>query len=58
LDSGVERIDFVSGDIDDLLAEYEGMPDAYVPFGVREIRWLDKNATGYTRVGNSWILSP
>jgi len=55
LDAGIERIDFVTGNIDDLLEMYHGVPDVAVPYNVREIRWLEANAEGYTRVGNSWI---
>jgi len=58
LESGVERIDFVSGNVDDLLEMYYGVPDTDVPYSVREIRWLENNAEEYVRVGNSWIKKP
>lgn len=58
LQSGVERIDFVSGDVDAILKDFIDIPDVDVPYRVMEIRWLIKNADnyGYTKVGNSWIL--
>ncbi len=51
LESGVERIDFVSGDIWDVLAKD---PKSY---RAKEIQWLLENAPkkGYELVGNSWI---
>jgi hypothetical protein len=58
LDAGIERIDFVTGNVDDLLEMYHGVPDVDVPYNVREIRWLEANADGYTRMGNSWIRNP
>jgi len=59
LEAGVERIDFVSGDIDAILRDFAGTADKDVPYRVRELRWLIANAGdyGYSRVGNRWVLS-
>jgi hypothetical protein len=59
LETGVERIDFVSGDIDAILKEFAGIADEDVPYRVRELRWLIENAGDfdYSRVGNGWELS-
>jgi len=50
LDAGVERIDFVSGNINDVLDKF---PDSYA---AREINWMMEHAgEEYMLVGNSWI---
>jgi hypothetical protein len=51
LDAGIERIDFVSGDIWEVLAKD---PKSY---RAKEIQWLLEHAPekGYELVGNSWI---
>lgn len=40
LETGVERIDFVSGDVDAILRDFAGTADEHVPYRVKELRWL------------------
>lgn len=49
LDTRVDRIDFVSGDIYETIAKY---PDK---FRGREIQYLLDHADDYVQVGNSWV---
>lgn len=54
----IPRIDFVGANVDDLLQEWNGKPEAQIPIHVRQLMWLLSNAQslGYERKGNSWFL--
>lgn len=53
------RIDFVGGNVDVLLQQWNGKAPVATPLHVRQVQWLHSNATklGYERNGNSWIFS-
>lgn len=58
VESKIPRIDFVGGNVGQLLQEWSGKPEAQVPIHVRQILWLKEHAKNYSyeQEGNSWIL--
>jgi hypothetical protein len=58
IEAKIPRIDFIGANVDDLLREWNAKPQNQAPFHIRQMLWLNDNATslGYQRSGNSWIL--
>ena len=58
MQSRIPQIDFVGGDVDQLVQQWSGKPQGQVPIHVRQIMWLKENAEkfGYQQSGNSWKL--
>ena len=58
VESKIPQIDFVGENADDLLREWSTKPQIQAPFHVRQILWLNANATslGYEKRENSWVL--
>lgn len=56
IESKIPRIDFVSGNVNELLQTWNGKPQA--PIHIKQILWLAANAGsfGYEQSGNSWVL--
>jgi hypothetical protein len=54
----IPRIDFVGGNVDELVNAWSGRPEAETPVHVRQLQWLKRvaRAHGYEQSGNSWIL--
>ncbi|HEX5809658.1 MAG TPA: hypothetical protein VFY25_13410 [Anaerolineales bacterium] len=54
----IPRIDFVGGNVDELLKAWIGKPEAETPMHIRQARWLKEQAapSGYQQSGNSWVL--
>jgi hypothetical protein len=59
LDSRIPQIEFVGGDVAQLLQEAQGKPERQIPMHVRQLVWLKENAGkyGYQWSGNSWKLN-
>ncbi len=60
LDSRIPTIDFISGNVAELIRQAQGKPERNVPVHVRQLLWLKENAGkyGYRQNGNSWFLPP
>ena len=58
MQSRIPQIDFVGGNVDQLVRQWSGKPQEQVPVHVRQIMWLKDNAEkfGYQQSGNSWKL--
>lgn len=58
LASQIPQIDFVGGNVFELLQEAQGEPERQLPAHVRQLLWLRDNAEnyGYEQRGNGWIL--
>ena len=58
VESKIPQIDFVGENADNLLREWSTKPQIQAPFHVRQILWLNANATslGYEKRENSWVL--
>lgn len=54
----IPSIDFVSGNVDELVATWSGKPQDQAPIHVRLALWLEANASNlrYERKGNRWAL--
>jgi hypothetical protein len=54
----IPQIDFVGGNVDELVMAWSRKPEAEAPIHVRQIQWMKANARahGYEQSGNSWIL--
>jgi hypothetical protein len=58
LASKTPQIDFINGNVAELIQQAHGKPERQVPVHVRQLLWLRDNAGnyGYRQNGNSWIL--
>jgi hypothetical protein len=58
LTSKIPQIDFISGNVAELIQQAQGKPERQVPMHIRQLLWLRDNAGkyGYQQNGNSWIL--
>lgn len=58
LASKIPQIDFISGNVADLITQAQGKPERQVPVHIRQLLWLRDNAGnyGYRQNGNSWVL--
>lgn len=58
MQSKIDRIDFVGGDVEQLAQKWSGKPEKNAPTHVRQMLWLKENAErfGYQQSGNSWKL--
>ena len=58
LTSRISEIDFIGGEVDQLLQKWQGKPERQIPIHVRQLLWLQENAEkyGYVRKGNRWVL--
>ncbi|HSL42246.1 MAG TPA: hypothetical protein VK897_02365 [Anaerolineales bacterium] len=56
--AGIPRIDFIGGNVDELLKAWSGKTEDQTPMHVRQVQWLKNNAAGfgYQQDGNSWVL--
>ena len=59
IESKIPRIDFAAANVDVLLQEWSGKPEAQTPIHVRQMLWLRTNAQslGYQQSVNSWVLA-
>jgi hypothetical protein len=59
LASRIPQIDFIGGDVAELIRRAQGKPARQVPMHIRQLVWLKDNAGnyGYRQDGNSWKLS-
>ena len=59
LASKIPQIDFVSGNVVELIQQAQGKPEHHIPLHVRQLLWLRENAGnyGYRQDGNSWKLN-
>jgi hypothetical protein len=57
IETKISRIDYVSGNIDGFLQEWNGK-EHLAPMHIRQVLWLQANAQGfgYEKRGNSWLL--
>jgi hypothetical protein len=58
MQSKIDQIDFVGGDVEQLEKKWNGKPEEKIPVHIRQILWLKENAEkfGYVQSGNSWKL--
>ncbi|MGB8983501.1 MAG: hypothetical protein WCC12_16655, partial [Anaerolineales bacterium] len=56
--SKIPQIEFVGANVDTLLQTWTGKPEDQAPIHVRQVLWLQRNASrlGYEKSGNSWKL--
>jgi len=54
----IPQIDFISGNVAQLIKQAQGKPERQVPVHIRQLLWIRDNAGnyGYRQNGNSWIL--
>jgi len=54
----IPLIEFIGVNVDTLLQTWSGKPEDQAPIHVRQVLWLQRNASrlGYEKSGNSWIL--
>jgi hypothetical protein len=58
IQSRIDQIDFVGGDVDQLAKRWSGKPEKSIPMHIRQMLWMKANAEkfGYQQSGNSWKL--
>ena len=58
MQSKIEWIDFVGGDVGQLAQQWSGKPEKNIPIYIRQMLWVKENAEkfGYQQSGNSWKL--
>jgi hypothetical protein len=58
IEGKIPQIDFIGGNVDELLKAWRGKPQEQIPVHVRQLLWLAANASGagYEQHGNSWHL--
>lgn len=58
MQSKIDQIDFVGGDVDKLALQWNSKPEKNIPIHIRQMLWLKENAAkfGYQQSGNSWVL--
>ena len=54
----IPQIDFISGNVTEIIQQAKGKLERQIPLHVRQLLWLRDNAGnyGYQQNGNSWIL--
>ncbi len=59
LDSRIPQIDFISGNVAELIKQAQGKPERQTPVHIRQLLWLRENAGnyGYRQNANSWKLT-
>jgi hypothetical protein len=58
LASKIPQIDFISGNVSELIQQAQGKAEGKLPVHIRQLLWLRDNAAnyGYRQSGNSWVL--
>jgi hypothetical protein len=58
IEAGIPRIDLAGENANEILQSWNGKSQEQAPIHVRQVLWLNANASGlgYERNGNSWVL--